>query len=536
MGARYIWEKSTIENGYYNNSGTYRTVSHVGGSSSPGIVFFGLKSAPTSPSRNSNKYSYSGSYIAHGSMINPNDAIETDDYEYATVMPTEDAPNTSGTHSGTLSNLTTYLYRKWTHTEWYFAAGDFVEVVNREWNITCINEDVDETYDFYMYTRQSTTYPGDFIEYLTSSSPSAYPSYDSEGSYYYTSEGQDIIDPTSVNIPNFIVHNTTISITMIPSDDALNNSYGNIAYDYDYKFNDTDWTTLKHDTTDTNLSLKVPTGKTSVQIRCRAKDDLGFISTTYTTSSETRVYASQPPSAPSSITVDRTVAGFLTTVTIGKATDQDGTIVSYILERKVDSGEWSQVQNSSSLTYSEEINSTWTTIQYRAKAVDNSNVEGSYLESEIYDVVKDILVIVGPKIPDFGVKLGDFNLSFYVLVAGDPLSNDITVNVLLNGQSIYSETVSSEEIITISIDTSSLNSGETATLDVTASKEGYTTVQEIYNFVLANVTLPEGGNMVQFQDSKAKPIVPVGKANGIFLSDGRDLETVITQILSKLGT
>ena len=536
MGARYIWEKSTIENGYYNYSGEYRTVTHTGGSSDPGIVLFGLKSAPTASGRQSNKYSYSGSYVAHGSMMYPNDAIETDDYPYATVMPTEDAPYTSGTHSGTLSNLSTYLYRKWTHTEWYFAAGDFVEVVNREWNITCINEDIDETYDFYMYTRRSTTYPGDFIEYLTSSSPSTYPSYDSEGSYYYTSEGQDVIDPVSVIIPSFIVHNTTINITMTPSDDALNNSYGNITYDYDYKFNDTDWMTLKHDTTDTSLTLRVPINKTSVQIRCRAKDDLGFTSTTYTTSPETIVYASQPPSAPSSITADRTIAGFLTTVTIGKATDQDGTIVSYILERKVDSGEWSQVQKSSLLTYSEEIDSSWTTVQYRAKAIDDSNVEGPYLETENYNVIKDILVIVGPKIPDFGAKLGNFNLSFYVLVAGDPLSNDITVNALLNGYSIYSGTVSSEEIITIPIDTSSLNRGDNATLDITASKEGYTTVQEIYNFVLANVTLPKGGNMVQFQDSQEKPIVPVGKANGIFLSDGRDLETVITQILSQLET
>lgn len=536
MGARYIWQKSTIENGYTNTVNDVRLyqIGPVSSGSDP-VVLFGLKKAPTT-SRSSNSYTYSGEYVAKRSFTSPSEAIETDDYPYASIMDIDVAPYESGTHSGTLSGLKLYFNRRYTHTEWYYSPGDFVGVSDRYWDIRCINEDVDETYLFYHYFKKIATFPGVFVAYLTSSSPSAYPNYDDDYEYFYSSEGQDIIDPVSVSIPDFIIHNTSITVTMVPSDDAVNNTYGDITYDYDYKFNDTDWVTLKHSTTDTSLTLRIPIGKTSVQIRCRVKDNLGFVSTTYVTSPETIVYASYPPSAPSSIVVDRVVAGFVTTVTIGEASDQDGQVTSYVLERKADSGEWTQVQNSSSLTYTEEIDSSWSTVQYRAKAVDNANVSGPYLESEIYEVINDILVIVGPRISDLGKKLGDFNLSFYVLVAGDPSSNDIMVNVLLNEISIYSGSKSAEDLITLSIDTSGLNKGDNAILRITASKEGYETVEQIYNFVLANVTLPEGGNMVQFQDSTEKPIIPVSRAQGIFLSDGRDLETVIMEILSQLST
>lgn len=535
MGARYIWQKSTIENGYTNTVHDIRLyqIGPVSGGTDP-VVLFGLKKAPTA-TRSRNTYTYSGEYVAKRSFTSPSEAIETDDYPYATIMDLDDAPYEFGTHSGTLSGLKRYFARRYTHTEWHYSPGDFVGS-DRYWDIRCINESISETYLFYHYFRKIATFPGVFVAYLTSSSPSDYPNYDDDGEYFYSSEGQDIIDPVSVSIPDFIIHNTTITVTMVPSDGALNNIYGDITYDYDYKFNDTDWTTLKHSTTDTSLTLRIPIGKTSVQIRCRAKDNLGFVSTTYVTSSETIVYASYPPSAPSSIVVDRVIAGFVTTVTIGEASDQDGQVISYILERKADSGEWTQVQNSSSLTYTEEIDSSWSTVQYRAKAVDNASVNGPYIESEIYEVINNILVIVGPRISDLGKKLGDFNLSFYVLVAGDPSSSDIMINALLNEISIYSGSTSSEDLITLSIDTSGLNKGDNAILRITASKEGYETVEQIYNFVLANVTLPEGGNLVQFQDSTKKPIIPVSRAQGIFLSDGRDIETVIMEILSQLST
>lgn len=95
----------------------------------------------------------------------------------------------------------------------------------------------------------------------------------------------------------------------------------------------------------------------------------------------------QPPSAPSSISASNVIGDQNATVTLGAATDEDGTIANYIYERQVDGGSWTQFASTSSLTTTDSINDSWTTVTYRAKAVDNLGAEGPYVTSEAYTVV-----------------------------------------------------------------------------------------------------------------------------------------------------
>lgn len=95
----------------------------------------------------------------------------------------------------------------------------------------------------------------------------------------------------------------------------------------------------------------------------------------------------QPPSAPSSISASNVIGNQNATVTLGAATDEDGTIANYIYERQVDGGGWTQFASTSSLSVTDSINDSWTTVTYRAKAVDNMGAEGPYATSQAYTVV-----------------------------------------------------------------------------------------------------------------------------------------------------
>ena len=60
---------------------------------------------------------------------------------------------------------------------------------------------------------------------------------------------------------------------------------------------------------------------------------------------------SQPPTAPGSITVPPVAAGQQAAITWTAATDPDGTIASYTLERSVNGSGWTQIFSGSALTY-----------------------------------------------------------------------------------------------------------------------------------------------------------------------------------------
>lgn len=102
---------------------------------------------------------------------------------------------------------------------------------------------------------------------------------------------------------------------------------------------------------------------------------------------DNNVITNQPPTVPESISATNVVGNQSSTITLGAATDPDGTVESYVYERQVDDGTWQQFADDSSLTVTDEINDSWTTVKYRAKAVDDDGAEGPYATSQAYTVV-----------------------------------------------------------------------------------------------------------------------------------------------------
>lgn len=121
---------------------------------------------------------------------------------------------------------------------------------------------------------------GSLVSYLSSSSNTAYSSGIS-GSYWYEYKTQGSIDPTAVSIttnPLFTGSSATISVT------PRTNYYGTTSYLYQYKANSGSWTNIATSSA-TSYNFTIPNGTTTIQVRARAQDNIGFTSTDYVTSS-----------------------------------------------------------------------------------------------------------------------------------------------------------------------------------------------------------------------------------------------------------
>ena len=103
----------------------------------------------------------------------------------------------------------------------------------------------------------------------------------------------------------------------------------------------------------------------------------------YRTSSQVEVINNTAPSAPPSISVPTEVKGGSTLqITWSASSDTEGNVSGYVLERKVDDGEWTQVLKENALSFTDTITKGWGTVAYRVKAYDAYNAESAWTTSQ----------------------------------------------------------------------------------------------------------------------------------------------------------
>lgn len=215
----------------------------------------------------------------------------------------------------------------------------------------------------------------------------------------------------------------------------------------------------------------------------------------------------QPPTAPGSITVPTVAAGQPCAITWTAATDTDGTIASYTLERSVNASGWTQVFSGNALTYTDTIGSDWGTIAYRVCAVDNYGVSGPYATSETQTVQGGILYISGPA-SAMGYKVAPFAFEITTGVSGSSSTvSDVAVEIHLDGNQVYSATVTTGQEISVTIDPRTIGGGS-HTIEATASKTDYISAAETYTFSTPSLSLPDGGLGVQLQDDQGRAVFP----------------------------
>ena len=430
----------------------------------------------------------------------------------------------------TLKSVTTYTsdgtYHPFEIKAGYITTSDGKMYYSAKWSLvynTLLGQDATEYSSQQYQTTLTQHIKGEFVDYISSDKEDAYyGGYNSSSGYYYVYEGSDNIDPQAVTLPDPIDDGTTIQITVTPSTEKVYS--GTVSYTYQYRYDSSwRWQTLTT-TTALTASLQVPKNTyQTLEVRVQAQDNLGFTSSTWVSSGVKNIIANQPPTAPG-ITVDNVYINQHLTVTLTPATDPDGTVASYIIQRRIDGGQWNQVQSGTSLTYTEVVDPDWGTIAYRAAAVDDEGLQGPWATSQTFDVNPGWVIISGPD-SDLGERPGPFVLEFEVEVVGNPDQDSIVTKVMLDDRDLIVDLLlHDEDIVRIYFNTKYFAAG-THTIQVTASKEDYTPAMSVYNVKIPalNVDLFQGAKVEVPQNSQGRPVAWQGLARCILGDDGRDV-------------
>lgn len=236
--------------------------------------------------------------------------------------------------------------------------------------------------------------------------------------------------PGSISVPSSIMGGTNISISWAKSSDAESNLAG---YKVERSTNGgSSWSQIYQGTA-TSTTNNVAFGTTSVMYRVKAYDTEGLESG-WRTSSQVTVVNNNAPSAPPSIAVPNDVKGGSTLViSWTAASDSDGNLSGYILERSTDGGSaYTQVYKGNALTYTDTITKGWSTVMYRVKAYDSYNAQSGYTTSTKRTVDNNTTpTITTSSAANLGTKSSGFTVSYSV--DDVDASDTLTVTEKLDG-------------------------------------------------------------------------------------------------------
>ena len=235
--------------------------------------------------------------------------------------------------------------------------------------------------------------------------------------------------PASISVPGSINGGTSITVSWAASTDAEGNLEG---YIVERSTNGgSSWSQIYQGSA-TSTSNTVAFGTASVTYRVKAYDSAGLESG-WKTSNTVTVTNNRAPSAPGSLTVPAIVRGGSTlAISWTAASDSDGNLSGYELERQVDGGSWSQIYKGSALAYTDTITSGWNTVAYRVRAYDTYNSTSGYVTSDTRTVDNNALPVITSSTAsgtNLGTKETGFDLTYTVT---DADNDTVTVKEYLD--------------------------------------------------------------------------------------------------------
>ena len=253
--------------------------------------------------------------------------------------------------------------------------------------------------------------------------------------------------PASITVPPSISGGTTINLSWAASTDAEQNLAG---YKVEVSTNGGGQWTQIYQGTELKTTYLVVFGTESVMFRVKAYDAENLESA-YKTSGQVMVVNNRAPGAPASISVPNTVnGGSPLVITWGPATDTDGNLSGYQLERQVDgAGEWTQVYKGDKLTATDQITKGWNTVTYRVRAYDDMNVYGPYATSQPKTVNNNTAPVITCGDTNLGEKSAGFTVSYSVQ---DEDQDQVTVTEAIDGQTTKTHQPSLGDSCTFSVE------------------------------------------------------------------------------------
>lgn len=254
---------------------------------------------------------------------------------------------------------------------------------------------------------------GASLGYRSGTSQSSYPSDGVQGSYWYTYQGSDNIDPTAVTYPSGPKSGVPITITVTP---RANTYGGTISYQYEYSLDGGNvWNQLAL-TTAASRQYTIPKGTQTFRVRVQARDNMGFTSSDWIYGPQVNVVNNSAPSAPPTITVPVSPrGGAQTTITWTASSDVDGNLAGYELERQLDGGSWTSLYTGAGLSYLDTVAKGTATVAYRVRAYDADGDYSGYTTSATRTVVNNNPPVITSSLSgDLGTKSAGFTVPYTV--------------------------------------------------------------------------------------------------------------------------
>ena len=163
----------------------------------------------------------------------------------------------------------------------------------------------------------------------------------------------------------------------------------------------------------------------------------------------------QPPSDPSSISYGTPQAGNSLTITTGGSTDPEGDAVSYVWERRTNSGAYTQIGITTAKSITDTVPTSGTTYQVRVKAVDANGLESGYCTGSAKTISYNTAPVISGSDQNIGAKTDPFSHVYTVTDAQASTQTLTVVETLTNGSE------------TITLRTFTATSGAQNTVDLT---------------------------------------------------------------------
>lgn len=134
----------------------------------------------------------------------------------------------------------------------------------------------------------------------------------------------------------------------------------------------------------------------------------------------------QPPTTPSSISHGTPRAGQSLTITTGGSTDPEGDAISYVWERRVDSGAYTQIGITTAKSIVDTVPSSGTNYQVRVKAVDANGAESAYRTGNATPISYNTDPVISGSDQNLGAKTDPFTYD-YTVTDSEAASQTLTV-------------------------------------------------------------------------------------------------------------
>jgi|GEM_PF-2355781 len=281
--------------------------------------------------------------------------------------------------------------------------------------------------------------------------------------------------PSSISVPTNIVAGTVITVSWGAATDPQ--GFG-LTYILQRQIDGGAWTQVSFSMGLSSTNFIAP-GTTTVAFRVRARN-IADLDGPYRTSPTRTVTQPSPPPPPTirppitplSINVPTNIlGGGNVTVSWGASTDPQGQAITYILQRQIDSGAWTQIFSGSGLSTIDNIPAGTTTVTFRVSARNTSGLASGHQTSPTRNVINNRPPSVNGTDVNLGVQTGAFTHNYVVT---DPDAGDtLTVIERINGVQLRQFTATNGATNTLTIsqqDFLALANG-TNTLTITVSDQ-----------------------------------------------------------------